>query len=56
MPARGSGKFQQAGLSSVRRRYSVLKAVNKYRGRSGETPSWRQYLKSTGKGRRDFGG
>lgn len=56
MPAKGRGQYQAVGLGQVRRRYSVLKAVNKHRGRSEETPSWRQYVKSTQRGRRLFRG
>ena len=52
MPAASRGQYQKQGLSSVRRDYNVLKAVRKYRGQSA--PSWAEYLRGTGRGRRKY--
>jgi len=44
MPARGSGQYQRQGRSvqALRRRYSVLKAVSRFRGESFNL-SWDRY-------------
>ena len=44
MPARGSGQYQTQGRSvqALRRRYSVLKAVSRYRGETFNL-SWPRY-------------
>ena len=44
MPARGSGPYQRQGRSvqALRRRYSVLKAVSRFRGESFNL-SWDRY-------------
>ena len=46
------GTFARQGLSSVRRDWSVLIAVRKFRGRSA--PSWDEYVRNTNRGRRDY--
>jgi len=44
MPAKGSGQYQRQGRSvqALRRRYSVLKAVSRFRGESFNL-SWDRY-------------
>jgi hypothetical protein len=44
MPAKGSGTYQRQGRSvqALRRRYSVLKAVSRFRGESFNL-SWDRY-------------
>ena len=44
MPAKGSGPYQRQGRSvqALRRRYSVLKAVSRFRGESFNL-SWDRY-------------
>ena len=46
------GTFAKQGLSAVRRDWSVLKAVRKFRGSSA--PSWSEYLRVTRRGRVDY--
>ncbi len=52
MPAKGKGKYQQAGTSRTRRRFNVLKAVRTYRNEA--RPTWTDYLKRTQNGRKNY--
>jgi len=52
MPAKGSGQYQRQGRSvqALRRRYSVLKAVSRFRGESFNL-SWDRYSSVASQGR-----
>ena len=55
MPAKGSGPYQRQGRSvqALRRRYSVLKAVSRFRGESFNL-SWDRY-QQVSQGSREVG-
>jgi hypothetical protein len=49
------GTFKAKGLSALRRRWNVLRAVHRFR-REPLGPSWDTYVRATQGGRKEFGG
>jgi hypothetical protein len=48
------GTYQAKGLSALRRRWNVLRAVHRYRNQP-LGPSWNSYVRSTEGGRKELG-
>ena len=48
------GIYQAKGLSALRRRWNVLRAVHRYRNQP-LGPSWTSYVRATEGGRRELG-
>lgn len=49
------GEYQAKGLSALRRRWNVLRAVHRFR-KQALGPSWESYVRMTEHGRKSLGG